>query len=121
MRGNDCREHVLLVLGEAGHLAVRDEIRAVTVVSAVRDREADFVQARRPREHPTRVVVVSVIEIPRLPGLREEVERTPLDARRLLLVDAMALRIGADGPISNVLVVDAAEQIEEDAFTQRAL
>lgn len=117
MSGDDRGEDVFLLLGESGHVAVGDDVGAVPLITAVGDREPDLVKPRCPRQHPSRLVLV---ERPRFVARLEEIERGALDARGLFVVDAVLLRIGADGAIADVLVVDAAEQVVEHAFAQCA-
>jgi hypothetical protein len=76
MRRDQRCELTLVDFGEARHVAVGHEVRAVALVSRIGDRETDLVEARRPRQRAT----VLVRETPMRLRLIEEIERAALDA-----------------------------------------
>ena len=117
MRKHDARQPLLLHAREAGHVGVLDDVRAVFVIAGVRDLEPDLVQPRRPRENVARFFG---IERPRFRNLVEDPPGGAFDARRLLVVYAVVIAQPTDRPIADVFMADAAEQIVEQAFTQRA-
>ena len=50
MAAQDRGEHLLFVAREAGQIGILDDVRAVQMMLAVRDGQADLVDARGPRQ-----------------------------------------------------------------------
>src|SRR6185312_16589417 len=102
------REQSLLFARESLHVGVLEQIRAVPVVTIVRDVEPDLVKPRGPLQYQVRQ---RILELPRLASLREELEHTRLDALGLREVDVIALLHAAHAALTRVLVGEAAHHV----------
>ncbi len=118
MRGHQGREDGLVAPRKARHLRVGDDVAPVLVIAAVADRLADLVQARRPVEE---ALGIRHRQVPPPGDLLEELLRRDRHPPRLLLVDVVTLAVGADRLVADVLLPDAAEEIEDEALLQRPL
>ena len=94
-----------------------DQIGAVLVVVIVGDVQTHFMHARGPGEQ---LAVPVLIQVPGFGHLVEGLQRLGFDPCGLLHVDVITLHQEAQRAIANVLVVMAAQQVVEHAFTQRA-
>ena len=104
MRLDDRGEQCLLVLREAGHVGILDDVSTVTVVAGVRNFETDLVQARRPREVLARF---GAIDVPGMRDLIQAVDGGALDARRVLEIHAVSLGEPANGALADVFVLNS--------------
>ena len=99
---DQAREQPLLLAREAGHVGVLEQVGAVAVVAAVRDVEADLVQARGPLQRQVRERLLAASRS-RATCSRKS-QRRGLDALGLLGVDVVALLHRAHGALARVLV-----------------
>ena len=88
------------------------------VVLVVRDEQPRLVQPRRPAEELLRVLGV---EPPGRSHLTVQRERGRGDTPALRGVDAVALDAALHGRVADVLVADAADEVEQQPFAQRHL
>ena len=107
----------LLLLRETGHVGAAQNIGAVLVITAVRNRDADLVQHRRPTQ---KARVVFVLRTTRVEQLPEQFERRRLDALRLASIDLIAPAELAHRRLAHIVMVKAPDQVVEHAQAQRA-
>ena len=87
------------------------------VVRGLRDRNADLMQLRRPREEHRHALDARVLALE--PG--QQHLREVADALRLRPVDLVAARELLDRHLADVAMVHASEEVPEDAVAQRPL
>ena len=116
MRTDERGEIRLLLAREPRHVGVRDEVRAVGMVAAVAEREANLVQARGPRQQHAQL---GRLQLPRGGGSIEQLVRDRLDARSLTAIGRESIRHPLDGAIADVLVRDATDGVVEQPLAQR--
>lgn len=99
-------EQLLLGEREPEHVSVGDDVLAVTMVVAMRDIQAYFVQTRSPGEKILRILEV---EAPAVADLTQQVKRCAFDPFRLTSIDVGTIRERVDTAGADVVLPDAAE------------
>ena len=117
MRAYQRRQEALLLQRKTGDVGILEDVGAVHVVLAVRDCQAEFVQARGAAEH--RAIIV--VERPVRSDLVEHAQRRELDPLRLSGVDAVTLHQRGDRGFAWIVDAAAAEHVVKRAFAQRGL
>ena len=117
MTEHEQAEVLLLHAREAWHVRISDDVRGMLVESRVGDGETHLVQARGPGQHQG--VVLDVERC--LPhDLTEKVEGKAFHARGVARVHLIALHELLHGAVAQVAVLEAADQIVENAFAHGA-
>ena len=110
--------HLLVFARKARQVRVLDQVGTVLVVVIVGNIQPDFMDFRRPSQQ---IAPVALLQVPCCGHLVEGVQRLALHARGLALVDVVALHQRVQGAFTHVLVVMAAQQVEQHAFAQGAV
>ena len=107
----------MLLVPEARHVGILEQVGAVAMIAAVRDIEPDLVQARRPLQRQLRL---GVGKTPVAGNLREEPQRARLDPRRLRGIDVIAAHHRPDGALARVLISESTHHVVQQPIAQRA-
>ena len=94
------------------------QVGAVLVVVIVGNVQPDFMHLGRPAQQFT---PYTVLEAPRLGHLIESAQRLAFNPCRLFAIDVVTVHQRAEGALTHVFVVMAAQQVIEHAFAQGAV
>jgi hypothetical protein len=117
VRAHQRGEHALLRDRESGDVRMLQHVGAVHLVLAVRDRQAEFVQARGAHQHPAIVGA----ELPVAADAIEQLRGGRGDALGLGRVDAVALHQRQHRGVAGIVGAATAEHVMQHALAQRGL
>ncbi|RTZ78424.1 MAG: hypothetical protein DSZ01_05410, partial [Gammaproteobacteria bacterium] len=108
-------EQPLRLPREPRQVGVGEDVGAVLVVAAVGDGQAEFVQTGRPLQQ---LPVFRLFQVPVAAHLLQQVQRGGRHPFALGLVQAVALYQCLHRPVARIVVLDAAQQLIEQTFSQ---
>ena len=117
MGAHQQRQVLLLLAGKTGHIGIRQQVGAMSVVLSVGDTQPDFMQLRRPEQ----CIPVGIVKAPALAYLVEQGFGSCCHLVGLLPVHIVTQRNICHGRLAYVLVLAPADQLVDNAFAQGAV